>query len=157
MNAGELSTLRTVARYQFGAGAGEALFPDRDACTVHRSKSGRPQQVLVDGERVVSYGMDGRFTLGLAGGERLRRALPAPAYRVVLGDESEPYVRDGRNAFAKFVRDADADVRPGDEVLIVHEDGPLLAVGRAELSGADMMAFDTGMAVTVRDSAGPAE
>ena len=93
-----LAALETVADYQFGAGAGAALFDG--TVEVRRTSSGRPQQVLVDGERVVSYGTDGRVTLGAAGGRRLQRALDPPAYRVVVGDDSEPFVREGRNAFA---------------------------------------------------------
>ena len=138
--ASDIDALRTVADYQFGAGAGRALF-DGDI-VVQRTGSGRPQQIIADGERVVSYGTDGRFTLGVAGGLRLQAALPAPAYRVVVGDDSEPFVREERNVFAKFVREVDPAVRPGDEVL---------AVGRAELPASAMLDFDTGMAVKVRD------
>ena len=141
--------LKTVADYQFGAGAGAALF--EGSVSIRRTSSGRPQQVLVDGERVVSYGTDGRVTLGIAGGRRLQAALEPPAYRVVVGDDSEPFVRDGRNVFAKFVREVDPAVRPRDEVLVEHYDGGLLAVGRAELSAAAMRDFDTGMAVSVRE------
>jgi uncharacterized protein with predicted RNA binding PUA domain len=148
--------LRTVADYQFGAGAGAALFPpDAEAeLTLHRSTGGRPRQVVAPEGRVVSYGTDGRFTLGAAGGRRLHAALDPPAYRVVVGDESEPYVRDGANAFAKFVRDVDPAVRPGDEVLVVHERGDLLGVGRAELPAGAMRDFGTGMAVKTREGVG---
>lgn len=145
----DVSGLRTIADYQFGAGAGAALFSGD--VVVQRTSSGRPQQILVDGKRVVSYGTDGRFTLGVAGGKRLQEALGSPAYRVVVGDDSEPFVRDGKNVFAKFVRDVDSGIRPGDEVLVEHYDGDLIAVGRAELSADGMVDFDTGMAVKVRD------
>lgn len=145
----EVADLETIADYQFGAGAGRALF--RGDVIVRRTSSGRPQQIIADGDRIVSYGTDGRFTLGAAGGRRLVNALEFPAYRVVVGDETEPFVRDGRNVFAKFVREVDPAVRPGDEVLVEHHDGSLLAVGRAELSADAMADFDTGMAVKVRD------
>ena len=149
-----IAELRTVADYQFGAGAGDALFPDGDGVEIRRSTSGRPRQVVADGARVVSYRTDGRFTLGLEGGRRLRAALEHPAYSVVVGDESAPFVREGKNAFAKFVTAVDPDVRPHDEVAVVHEDGTLLGVGRAELSADGMLDFDTGMAVKVREGAG---
>ncbi|PSP55828.1 pseudouridine synthase [Halobacteriales archaeon QS_1_67_19] len=152
----DLPRLRTVADYQFGAGVGAALFPEGESLEIKRSSSGRPQQVIADAGRLVTYGTDGRFTLGLAGGRRIAEALPPPAGRVVIGDESEPYVRDGRNAFAKFVSTVGPDVRPGDEVAVVHEDGPLLGVGRAELSADAMADFETGMAVMVREGAGEA-
>jgi uncharacterized protein with predicted RNA binding PUA domain len=153
MQTDERRMLQRVADYQFGAGAGSTLFPDDEDLTVYRSTSGRPDQVVADAGRLVTYGVDGRFRLGTAGGRRLQGGLEAPRHRVVLGDESEPYVREGRNAFAKFVQSADDAIRPGDEVLVVHDDGPLLAVGRAELSGQGMADFDTGMAVFVRDGA----
>lgn len=145
----DVDALRTVADYQFGRGAGKALFDGE--VDIQRTGSGRPQQVLVDGERVVSYGTDGRFTLSAVGGMRLQAALSPPAYRVIVGDDSEPFVRDEKNVFAKFVREVDPAIRPGDEVLVEHYDGDLLAVGRAELSAAAMADFETGMAVAVRD------
>ncbi|SFR46699.1 PUA domain-containing protein [Halogeometricum limi] len=148
-----LSDLRTVADYQFGAGAGDALFP-HDDLTVRRSTSGRPRQVLSEDGRVVSYGTDGRFTLGVEGGVRLTESLPDPANRVVVGSESEPFVRDGKNTFAKFVQSVDPAVRPGDEVAVVTPDDTVIGVGRAELSAEAMEDFQTGMAVFVRHGAG---
>lgn len=153
----DLSALRTTADYQFGSGVGQALFPEDESLEVERSSTGRPQQVHAEEGRLVTYGTDGRFTLGVAGGHRVLEALDTPAGRVVVGDESEPFVRDGKNVFAKFVDDVGPEVRPDDEVVVVHEDGALLAVGRAELSAAAMADFDTGMAVMVRNGAGDAE
>jgi uncharacterized protein with predicted RNA binding PUA domain len=150
-----MASLRTVADYQFGAGAGAALFPSDEDVRVRRTSSGRPQQVYdAADDRLVSFGTDGRFTLGIAGGRRLAATLDPPACRVTVGDESEPYVRDGSNAFAKFVTDADPEIRGGDEVLVVGEDGDILGVGRAELDAAAMLDFDSGMAVKIRDGAG---
>ncbi|MDZ7701990.1 MAG: PUA domain-containing protein [Halobacteriales archaeon] len=152
----DIAALRVVADYQFGAGAGEALVPDDEPIEVERSRSGRPRQLVSEGGRLATYNTDGRLSLGLEGGRRLGAALEPPAGRVTVGDESEPFVRDGKNAFAKFVTDVDPAVRPNDEVLVVHEDGRLLAVGRAELSAEGMRAFGSGMAVKVREGAGDA-
>jgi uncharacterized protein with predicted RNA binding PUA domain len=156
----DLADLRTGADYQFGAGAGRALFPPDEPVTIRRSSGGRPRQVIAgdvddtpgsaEGDRVVTYGTDGRFTLGEVGARRLQRHFPAPARRVAVGEESEPFVREGRNAFAKFVAAVDEGIRPGDEVLVVDGDDALFAVGRAELSGAEALAFDSGVAVKVR-------
>lgn len=153
MQDGEREQLRTVADYQFGAGAGDALFLLDEEFTVSRSKTGRAVQISAGSERIVSVGTDGRFTLGLEGGRRLVADLDHPAYRVVIGDESEPFVREGKNVFAKFVQTVDPDVRPGDEVVVVHEDGHVIAVGRAELDAQGILDFDTGMAVKVREGA----
>jgi len=146
-------TLRRVGNYQFGRGAGAALFGAVEGLRVTHTNSGRPRQVKADDGRLATYGTDGRLRLGLAGGRRLQAGLDAPAYRVVVGDESKPYVRDGRNVMAKFVREFDSAIRPLDEVLVEHVDGDLLAVGRAELAGAGMADFETGVAVSVREGA----
>ena len=148
-----IGELRVVADYQFGTGAGEALFPSTETLDVERSRSGRPRQILADGGRVVTYGTDGRFTLGVEGGRRLADELDAPAYRVVVGEESEPFVREGRNAFAKFVIDVDPSVRPSDEVVVVDEEDAVLGVGRAELGADAMLDFETGVAVKIREGA----
>ncbi|WP_323675186.1 PUA domain-containing protein [Halorubellus sp. PRR65] len=145
---------RTVATYQFGAGAGDALFPGDERYDVKRTSSGRIEQVAVDDGRLVTLGTDGRYTLGIEAGRRLVAGLDDDAYQVVVGDESEPFVRDGENVFAKFVADADPQIRPYDEVTVVHEDsGDVLAVGRAELPADAMLDFDAGMAVQVREGA----
>lgn len=157
MNDEDGRMLRRVADYQFGAGAGGALFPPAEKLEVYRTTSGRPQQVVADAGRLVTYAVDGRFTLSPAGGRRLLDALDDPTHRVVVGEDSDPFVREGRNTFAKFVQRADPGVRPGDEVAVVRDDGTLLGVGRAELAGEDMLDFETGMAVFVRHGVGPAE
>ena len=157
MNDADLPALRTLADYQFGRGAGDGLFPADESLRVERSTSGRPRQVHANAGRLVSLGLDGRFTLGLEGGRRLVQTLAHPAYRVVVGDESEPFVREGKNVFNKFVGDIDPAIRGGDEVVVLHERGDVLAVGRAELDAGAMTDFETGMAVMVRGAAGPRE
>lgn len=143
--------LRTSADYQFGRGAGDALFPAEAHLEIDYSSGGRPNQMHAPDGRLASMGTDGRFTLGFAGGRRLHDELESPAYRVFVGDESEPFVRDGENAFAKFVGRVGPEVRPGDEVMVVHESGELLGVGRAELSAQGMVDFHSGMAVKLRE------
>lgn len=154
MSVSEIDQLRTVAAYQFGSGAGRALFPEGADFEMHRSASGRPRQVHLDGDRLVTLGTDGRFTLGLAGGRHLAAELSHPTYRVVVGDESEPFVRDGKNVFNKFVIEADPAIRAGDEVIVTHERGDVIGVGRAEVDAGSMADFETGMAVLIREGAG---
>ena len=103
------------------------------------------------GRRLATYGIDGRFTLGTAGEERLQTGLDPPAYRVVVGEESESFVRECHNAFARFVRGADSEIRPGDETLVVNEGDSLLAVGQAKIDSAAMADFHRGIAVRVPD------
>lgn len=148
-----LEELRTVADYQFGRDVGAALFPPSEQPDVERSRSGRPRQITTPDGRIATFLTDGRLSVGIEGGRRIRGATDPPTYRVVVGEESEPFVRDGRNAFAKFVLEADPAVRPGDEVLVVSEGDELLGVGRAELAAGAMADFASGMAVMVREGA----
>ncbi|MFB6186444.1 MAG: PUA domain-containing protein, partial [Halobacteriaceae archaeon] len=127
-----LSDLQTIADYQFRPPAGATLFQKDDEYRYTRTRSDRIQQVSVineDGKevRICSVGRDGRLTLGFEGGRRLLTAHPSPTNRVVVGDESRPYVKEGRNVFAKFVIAVDDAIRSNDEVAVVHQDGSLLA------------------------------
>lgn len=166
----ELDRLRRVANFQFGRGGADALIPltggndgtaddvEADAervgsITVTRTSSGRIEQCFDDGQRLFTAETNGRFVLSVAAGRRIVEGLDAPRHRVVVGEESVEFVREGRNAFAKFVRSVDPELRPGDEAVVVH-DGDVLGVGRAELSSTAMMDFDTGVAVFVRHGAG---
>jgi len=143
-----LTKVRRVADYQFGRGAGEALFPE--SVEFKLSRTGRVSQVLLDGERLATLKTDGRFTLSDTGGERLHAALEPPRMRVEFGDESVSFLRDGRNGFAKFVVRVDDEIRAGDEVLVTGPDDEFVTTGRAELCAKEMGDFETGVAVLVR-------
>ena len=141
--------VRAIAEFQFGKGAGEALFPP--GCRIVRSKTRRVRQVMLGDDRIVTLrAQDGRFTLGIAGASRLKEVLAPPAYRVVIAEEVAQYIAEGKNAFAKHVVTADAGIRPGDEVIVVRDGDELIATGQALLSGEEMVAFDYGVAVKVR-------
>jgi len=141
--------VRAIAEFQFGRGAGAALFPP--GCRYVRSKTRRVRQVMIGDERIVTLrAQDGRFTLGIEGARRLAAAMPAPAYRVRVAEEVAEYIAQGKNAFAKHIAAADPEIRPGDEVILVREGDEVLATGEAVLSGAEMLAFNYGVAVKVR-------
>jgi uncharacterized protein with predicted RNA binding PUA domain len=144
----DLSKVRVVADYQFGRGAGEAVFPE-DA-EFKKTRTGRVSQVLYGDERLATLKTDGRLTLSNAGGGRLHEAFEPPRMRVEFGEESVPYLRDGRNGFAKFVESVDDSVRARDEVLVTGPDDEFLTTGRAELCADEMRDFGTGVAVLVR-------
>jgi len=143
-----LEKIRLVADYQFGEGAGNAIFPGEVEFKL--SSTGRISQVLLGGERLATLKTDGRFTLSDEGGRRLHEATEPPRTRVEFGEESVPYLEDGRNGFAKFVRRVDDEIRPRDEVLVTGPDDSFVTTGRAELSPDEMRDFETGVAVFIR-------
>lgn len=149
----DLRRLRAIADYQFGPGAGEALFPDD--VEVIRGRTGRIKHVRYKGLLLATLrASDGLFSLTIHGARRLEGFL-GDRHKVVVSEEAAPFVARGRSVFAKHVLRADPDIRPGDEVLVVGPDGRLLAVGKALLTGREMLFFRRGVAVKVR--AGSAE
>jgi uncharacterized protein with predicted RNA binding PUA domain len=141
--------VQIIADFQFGKGAGEALFPE--GCEVILSRTGRVRQITLRGKRLATVrAKDGRFTLGIDGALRLLSALHPPAYRVVASGEVAEFIRQGKNTFAKHVNAADPAIRAGDEVMVVDGEDQLLATGSAVLSGGEMLLFNYGVAVKVR-------
>ena len=144
-----LRRVQTIADYQFGGGVGIGLFPEE--CTFIFSTTGRIRQILFGGVRLATVrASDGRLTLGIVGAKRLRSLLSAPGYRVIIRDDIAEFVAQGKNAFAKHVVAADPQIRAGDDVLVVAGDDRLIACGAAVVSGTEMLAFNYGVAVRVR-------
>lgn len=144
--------VRVIANYQFGRGAGIALFPEKPE--IHYSRTGRIRQILYQGRRIATLKTDGLLTLSIEGAMMLHRYLPYPRMRVVVGDEAARFVRDGKNAFARHVVEVDPEIRALDEVLIVDRSDNLLGTGKALLSAAEMLSFRRGVAVSVRAGVG---
>ncbi|WP_309491972.1 PUA domain-containing protein [Candidatus Hecatella orcuttiae] len=149
-----LQKIRSIANYQFSRGAGKALFPE--GVTIRHSKrTGKVREVIWKGRLLASLrATSGTFALTLEGFKRLLEAFKPPRFRVTVQNDVAELIRQGRTVFAKHVKDADPAIRPQDEVAVVDEDGELLAVGKALLSGVEMVAFQCGKAVRVRRGRG---
>jgi len=133
------NTIRAVADYQFGEGAGDDLFDDLDVESVYP----KLRALSSDGEQlamlVAEYGV---LSLTLAGARRWVES-DVPTKRV----EIDAFVPHG-SVLAPGVVDASGTIRPGDEVVI---DGPeAFAVGRARMSGPEMVESTRGIASSVR-------
>ncbi len=145
-----IRALRIIADYQFGKGAGKVLFPD-DVELVISKATGKVRQIKHNGVRIATLKPDtGLFSLSIEGARRLKEAFEYPKLRVVVMNDVSEFVARGKNVFAKHVVDVDEEIRANDEVIIVNEDDELLATGRAKLSSFEMLAFDRGVAVEVR-------
>jgi len=144
-----LRRVQVIADFQFGSNVGTRLFPE--GCTFIYSTTGRIRQVLYEGVRLATVrASDGRLTLGIEGARRLRETLPEPGYRVTVRDDVAEFVAKGKNAFAKHVTGADPQIRAGDDVMVVAGGDRLIACGAAVISGPEMIAFNYGVAVRVR-------
>ncbi len=147
----DLQKIMAVADMQFGRGAGKALFSG-DIEMVKSKKTGKIRNVYCNGKHVVSMrATDGLFTLKAAGAEILHNSFEAPKLRVVIEDDAVPFVRGGKNVFAKFVVDCDEELRPYDEALIVNKKDELIGVGQCRMNRREMLSFEGGMAVKTRE------
>jgi uncharacterized protein with predicted RNA binding PUA domain len=145
----ELKKLRLIADYQFGRGAGAALFPED--ITITHSNTGRIRQIHVEEERLATLrAQDGMLTLSIKGAQQLHSFFPPPKLRVTVNDEAAPFIAEGKTTFAKHVISVDPEIRSGEEVLIVDKHDTLLATGKALLSPLEMLCARRGVAVETR-------
>ena len=146
----DLRKIKAIADYQFGVGAGEALF--KGNIKIEKSKkTGKIRHIYDKGVIVANMrASDSFLVLSKEGAKRLHNSMPYPENRVVVNEDSVPFARDGKSVFAKFVTDCDENIRSNDEVLIVSEDDELLAYGKALLCAHEMGDFNIGQAVKTR-------
>lgn len=151
-----LTRIRAIADYQLGRGAGKALFPNRVKVVFSR-RTGRIRHIYLDEELLATLRpRDGMFSLTLAGAKRLLKGVDPLRLWVKVPNDVACFVADGKSVFAKHVVGSDPEIRPQEEVIVVDEDGSLVAVGRAVLTGREMLAFKRGVAVKVRRGVGSA-
>jgi len=147
---GDLWKIRCIADYQFGKDVGSILFPD-NVDIIYSKRTGRVRHVYLDGKRLVTLRpRDGFFSLTVSGAKRIVEGVKPLHYWVKVQDDVSAFIAEGRSVFAKHIVDADEEIRPMEEVIVVNEEGEVLAVGKAILTGKEMKAFKKGVAVKVR-------
>ncbi|MDH7477199.1 MAG: pseudouridine synthase [Candidatus Bathyarchaeota archaeon] len=145
-----LKRIRSVADYQFGKGVGVKLFPENVKIEFSK-RTGRIRYVYLDDKRLVTLRpTDGLFSLSIAGAKRIAENRNSAKCFVTVKDDVSKFIAEGGDVFAVHVVEADDEIRPKDEVIVLNEKGEVLAVGRAVLSSEEMKAFKTGVAVKVR-------
>jgi predicted RNA-binding protein (TIGR00451 family) len=139
-----------VADYQFESSVGEKLFPD-DVVFSYSRATGRLRHLYLHDELVATLRpTDGMLSLALQGARRLAEAIPAPRLRVIIREDVAPYVSGGSDVFAKHVLGADPALRSDEETIVTVPSGEVIAVGKALLTGKEMLGFKRGVAVRVR-------
>ena len=147
-----LKRARIIADFQFGKGAGDALFPGDTSYSL--SKTRRLRYLYSEKERIATVrASDNLLTLSMLGARRLHAFLPPPHLRVVASDDAAPFIAKGGNLFAKHVLEVDREIRAGEEVLVVDSSDRLLATGTAVLALEEMMQIKRGLAVAARKAA----
>ena len=146
----DVKKIKAIADYQFGFGAGEALFTGK----INNEKSKKTGKIrhIYDGKTLLvnMRASDSFLVLSKEGARRLHSAMPSPLNRVVVNKDSEPFALEGKSVFCKFVVDCDDKIRTNDEVLIVNEEDELLAYGKALLGACEIKELKTGQAIKTR-------
>ncbi|NLI62937.1 MAG: pseudouridine synthase [Methanosarcinaceae archaeon] len=139
-----------MADYQFGKGAGDALFDENVRFVLSKTK--RVRQVYDGNERLVTVrARDGFFTLSIEGAEKLHKHLEKPNLRVSVADEAVPFVSGGKTAFAKHVLSVDPKLRAGEEIIVTDKNDNLIATGQLLLAPEEIINIKHGPAVRVRN------
>jgi 7-cyano-7-deazaguanine tRNA-ribosyltransferase len=140
-----MDELKARAKYQFGKGGEELL---HGAKLEFSRSTNRVRRIKQDGKLLATVrAMDGFIVPTIYGANLLHKSLKG--MRVAVSD-GEEFILQGKSVMAKFVADADPEIRPGDEVLVVNKQDHLLGVGKALLNREEMLAFKTGVAVKIR-------
>ncbi|AGB32943.1 tRNA-guanine transglycosylase [Natrinema pellirubrum DSM 15624] len=135
----EHNTVRALADYLLGDGAGDDLFEDIRTTSRYPKIQVRDDEDTQLATMVPQYGT---LSFTLEGAKRWLESA-APTKRV----EIDGFVPHG-SVLAPGVIDADDDIRVGDEVIV---EGPqAFAVGRAEMFGREMAESTRGVACEVR-------
>ncbi len=146
----DLQKIRSIADYQFGRDVGKSLFPS-EVKIVHSKRTGKVRHVYLREELLATLRpTTGLFVLTIAGAKQMVREVKPLRLWVRIQDDIEAFIAKGRSVFAKHVMDADSEIRPREEVIVVNGENRVVAVGRALLSGKEIKAFSRGVAVRVR-------
>ncbi len=124
---------RAHADFYFGQGAGDALLAGKIVV--------RGREIQDENKRpLATWTINGNMALSMAGAKRLE---PLGRYTVRIGD----FLPKG-SLLAPGVVDADEEIRPGDEVIVEGEQA--FGIGRAKMSGWEMVQSRRGVAVEIR-------
>ena len=146
----DVAKIRAIADYQFGRGVGEKLFPENVEIE-YSPRTGRIRFISLDGSRLATLRpTDGLLSLSVKAAQALAKGCALVHVFVTVKTEVSEFIAKGGDVFAVHVVKADGEIRASDEVIVVDEEGKVLAVGKAILSSAEMTAFKSGVAVKVR-------
>ncbi|MHA1246181.1 MAG: phosphoadenosine phosphosulfate reductase domain-containing protein [Candidatus Thorarchaeota archaeon] len=154
---GHLQRVVEAIDHQFGEGVGSLVIPDDRTIVFNKVSSIDAMfEVVVDGHIIGRLRFDlpalkYTFVLSLEGGRRI--AQHTKQKWVTCHDEVLPYLRKGASLLVPGVAGCDAEIRVGDEVILLDTEGNAIGVGMARMSGRDIAQAARGLAVKIREFA----
>jgi archaeosine-15-forming tRNA-guanine transglycosylase len=147
-----LRKLHAISDYQFGPEITNILFKNDDDIQILRSKNtNKIKYVHLNGELLLSLKpTTGLFTLSFLAARHIIEGTTYPRLRAEVLTEISEFIRKGRNVFCKHVTNIDEGLRPMDEVIVVNQEGEILAIGRVNIPIAYVKTFNRGVGIDVR-------
>lgn len=145
----DIEKIRAIMDYQFGKDAHKIL-EKFNLKIKHSKESGRMRYLYNNNELIATIRAHDSFILphnSLI--SELHKFFKFPKLRVVIDDVAVPFVKEGRNVFAKFVIMVDKNLRAGDVCLVVDKNDNLICRGILFLSPKECLDFDRGVAVKI--------
>jgi len=145
-----------VANYQFGSHVGETLFGG-EVRIVCSKRTGRIRHILKGKQLLATLRpTDGFLALTVTGAQLLLDKIDDPPNVVSVQSDVGEFIKSGGDVFSKHVVSV-PDLRPAEEAIVTDDEGNLLGVGTACISGNDMKYFKRGVAVRIRCGVGSKE
>ncbi|HEW64085.1 PUA domain-containing protein [Fervidicoccus fontis] len=146
----ELIQLKSVIAYQFGKEAVESIFKSNNSIEVSRYSTGRIRTVYINGEEALYFNPKiGLFSLSMYGASLIFPSIPKETKRIaVITEVFENYTK--KTLLAPAVAWSTNDIRDGDEVFIVNENGELLALGKALLCHEEIKKIKRGKVALIK-------
>lgn len=141
-----------ILYYQFGRPAFKNILKKSSDVTLEFSKkTGKLRHIFLKGDRILTYRPKiGQFSMSIIGAKLLKLNSNSPQFRVIVMNEVEDFIKQGKSVFCKHVLSIDEILRPGNEVIVVNEKDELLAVGKLLIPSILFSGRSLGVAVDVR-------
>ena len=145
-----IEKVSAIFHYQFGRPVLDNIFKNSTDITFEFSKkTGKFKHIFLKGKMILTYTM-GKFSLTLEGAKLLKLNSNSPHFRVIVMNEVQEFIKQGKSVFCKHVIEIDEILRPGNEIIVVNEKDELLAVGKLLIPSLLFPGKSLGVAVNVR-------
>lgn len=149
----DVQLIREAIDDQFGEGCGEAVIEEDKIILLNKAPAlDRMDEVIMDGKVLCSLRYDVgegyKALLRLDAAHKLTRFLKR-GWVVVDQGAVEP-IKKGASALAVGVLEAHSDIKMGDEVIVLSPEKEPIAIGKARMTGPDMLEKGKDSAVKTR-------
>ncbi len=148
----DIDLINTTATAQFGA----PLISDGTITIMNKVPSDdRMEEIIADGVPLANIRFDvesGQWVLlpRMEGAARIFTQMEGRRNWVIIDESAVPFIEKGASTLAPGVIDADPDIVPGAEVVVMSPDGVPVSAGRAKMTGGEMVEATRGVAVKTR-------